>query len=186
MCGYCCQCGPNTIFYYNRPSPVCVEDKTSIFIWNILFMAPRIKLIVVFSLTLERFEWNEYDVSICWLQILVTHWLSVTWPRSFRRYLGTTKCRKTRSAPVQGQQNVFHIGLIFWPGPVSVSAMNLLKIQLRDGVIAHSFNAFFFLFCAGQLLRRVIAHEVVSKQGVVNHLAIKITRWLLLILELIY
>ena len=32
---------------------------------------------VVFSLTLERFEWNEYDVSICWLQILVTHWLSV-------------------------------------------------------------------------------------------------------------
>ena len=81
-----------------------------------------------------------------------------------------------------------------WPGPVSVSAMNLLKIQLRDGVIAvqqlsHSFNAFFFLFCAGQLFRRIIAHEVVSKQGVVNHyvhLAIKITRWLLLILELIY
>ena len=51
-------------------------------------MAPRIKLIVVFPLTLERFEWNEYDGAICWLQILVTHWLSVTWPRYRRNDMG--------------------------------------------------------------------------------------------------
>ena len=34
-------------------------------ILNILSMAPKIKLIVVFTLTLEQFLWNECDVSIC-------------------------------------------------------------------------------------------------------------------------
>ena len=73
-----------------------------------------------------------------------------------------------RIGPVQGQQNVFDIGLIFGR---ALSSTTLLEVQLRDGVIAvqqlsGSFNVLRFEVVSSQLHQGVMNHYV--------HLAVNI------------
>ena len=95
--------------------------------WIVLIGQTILALIVVFSLTLERFEWNEYDVSICWLQILVTHWLSMTkicsqqieTSYSFHSNRFKVSENTTINLILGAMNNIFHIILAFSFSPLS-------------------------------------------------------------------
>ena len=80
----------------SRPQRVVYQWRTfgvrSAKIWNILFLAPRIKITVILNWLWSEFsETNEGRFDLL-LQILITHWLSVTWPRYFYRSWSRIGC----------------------------------------------------------------------------------------------